>query len=115
MIVEKPALSTVNVQISASKEAVPIQAPNISGFRPSVWQRPRAEVTFTLAAIKNTCEEVRDYSDKNENGIVIACTKVEEQFNPVKKFPNLFPQTIPPDLTPLREVNQCIDPEPQSE
>ena len=37
-------------------------------------------------------------------------SKVEEQFNPVKEFPNLFLKTIPTKLLPLRNVKHGIDP-----
>ena len=114
-IFREPALSTTNVHISTSKELVSIQAPNMQRFPLTVWQRPQTQASFQWAAIKITCEEVTDYSDKDENIIVIASCKVEEQFNPVKKFPNLFPKTIPPELPTLRNANHHIDPKLGSE
>ena len=84
-------------------------------FPLTVWQRPRTQARFQSAAINITCEEATDYSDEDEHAIVIALSKVEEQFNPVKEFPNLFPKTIPTELLPLRNVNYCIDPKPGSE
>ena len=80
-----------------------------------MWQRPRTQASFSSAAVKITCEEVRDYSDEDEDASVIALSKVEEQFNSVKEFPNLFSETIPAELPPLRNVNHCINPKPGSE
>ena len=80
-----------------------------------MWQRPRTQTSFQSAAIKITCEEITDYSDKNEDAIVIASSKVEKQFNSGKEFPNLFPKTILTELPLLRDVNQRIDPKPGSE
>ena len=57
-----------------------------------------------------TWEEVTDYSDEDEDTIIMVSFKVKEQFNLVKKFPNLFPETIPAKLPALREVNHSIDP-----
>ena len=62
-----------------------------------------------------TCDEVTDYSDKDEDVIVIASSKVAEKFNLVKEFPNLAPNTMPSELPPLRNVNHRIDPKPGSE
>ena len=115
MILGEPALSAANAQISASKEPVTVQPPNMQRFPLMVWQRPRTQASFRSATIKITCEEVRDYIDENEDAIVIALSKVEVKFNPVKEFPNLFPNTIPTELPPLRNVNYCIDPKPGSE
>ena len=47
--------------------------------------------------------------------MVIASSKVEEQFNPVKEFPHLFPEAILTELPPLRNVNCYIDPKPGSD
>ena len=115
MILGEPALSIVNAQISASKEPVTMQPPNILRFPLTVWPRLRTQACFRSAAIKITCEEVKDYSDKDEDTIVIASSKVEEQFDPVKEFPNLFPKTIPIERPPLRNMNHRIDPKPGSE
>ena len=81
----------------------------------TVWQTPRTQASFHTAAIKITCAEVTDCSDKIKFVIVIALPKVEEEFNPVKEFPNLFSKTIPTKLLPLRNVNHHIDPKPGSE
>ena len=56
-----------------------------------------------------------DYSDADEDAIVIASSKVVEQFNPVKEFPNLCAKTMPTELPPLRNTNYGIDPKPGSE
>ena len=80
-----------------------------------MWQRTRIQATCRAAAIKITYEEVTDYSDKDEDSNPIASSKVEEQFNPVKGFPNLFPKTIPTKLQPFRNVTPCIDPKPGCE
>ena len=55
-------------------------------------QGPRTQASFPSAAIKIACEEVKDHSDEDEDAIMIALMKVEEQFNPVKEFRNLFPK-----------------------
>ena len=83
-------------------------------FPLTVWQRPRTQASFLSPAIRITYEEVTDYSDKDEDTIVIALSKVEGQFNLVKEFPNLFPKTIPTELAPLRNVNHRIDTKLQS-
>ena len=79
-----------------------------------MWQRPRTQASFRSAAINITCEEVTHYSDEDEDTISIASSKVEEQFNLVKEYFNLFPKTIPTELPPLKNVNHCIDPKPGS-
>ena len=79
-----------------------------------MWQIPTTQASFESAAIKITCEEVTDYSDKDEEDVIIASSEVEEQFNPVKQFPNLFPKTLPIELPPLRNMSYCIDPKPGS-
>ena len=84
-------------------------------FALTVWQGPRTQARFQSAAIKITCEEVTDYSDKDEDSIVTASSKVEAQFNPVKEFLNLFLKTLPTELPPLRNVNHRIDPKSGSE
>ena len=84
-------------------------------FPLTVWQRPRTQASFRSAAIKIIYEEVTNYSDKDEDPIIIASSKVKEQFNSVKQFPNLFPKTIPAELPPLKNVNHHIDPKPGSE
>ena len=84
-------------------------------FPLTVWQKPRTQASFRSAAIKITCEEVTIYSDKDKDAIAIASSKVEEQFNLVKEFPNLFPKTIPTELPPLRILNYRIDPKLGSE
>ena len=115
MILGELALSAMNAQISASKEPVTIEPPNMQQFPLTVKQRPRIQASFWSAAIKMTCKEVIDYSDKDEDAIVIALSTVEEQFNPVKEFPNLFLITIPTELPPLRNVNYYINPKPGSD
>ena len=115
MILGEPAFSAANAQISASKEPVTIQPPNIQRFPLTVWQRPKTQASIQSAAIKITCKEVTNYSDEDEDVIVIALSKVEEQFNPVKEFSNLFPKTIPTELPPLGNMNHHIDPKPGSE
>ena len=101
MILGEPALSTVNTQISASKEPVTIQPLNMQQFPLTLWQGRRTQASFGSAAIKITYEEVTDNSEKEEDAIVIALSKVEEQFNPVEKCPHLFPEIIPTELPPL--------------
>ena len=64
------------------------------------------------AAIQITCEEVTDYIAEDEVTIVIASSKVVQQFNPVKEFPNLVPDIIPTELPPLKIVNYHIDSKP---
>ena len=115
MILGELALSATNAQISGFKEPVMIQPTNMPQFPLTIWQRSRTQASFRSAAIKITCEEVTDYSDKDEDAIVIAFSKVVEQFNPVKEFLNLFSKTIPTMLLPLREVHYCINPKPGSE
>ena len=114
MILGEPAPSAGKAQISASKEPVSIQPPNMQRFPLTLWQRPRTQGSFCSVAIKITCEEVTDHSGKDVDAIVIALSKVEEQFNPVKEFANLFPKTILTELPPLRNVNHHIDPMPGS-
>ena len=75
-------------------------------------QRPWTQASLQSAAIKITCKEVTNYSDKDEDAILKASSKTEEQFKPVKEFPNLFPKTIPTKLLPLKNVNNRIDPKP---
>ena len=65
--------------------------------------------------MKITSKEVTVYRDEDENASVIVLPKVEEQFNPVKQFPNLFPKTMQTELPLLRNVNHLIDPKPRSE
>ena len=77
MILGEPALIATNAQISASKEPVLIQSPNMQQFLLTRWQRPRIQASFHSAAIKITYEEVTDYNDEEENAIVIASSKVE--------------------------------------
>ena len=115
MILVEPELSATNAQISASEEPITMQPPNMQRFPLTVWQRCRPQARLQSEGIKITSEEVTDYSDEDEDTIVIAWSKVEEQFNSVKEFPNLFPKTIPTKLPPLRDVNHCIDPKPGSE
>ena len=115
MILEEPSLSAANVQISASKEPVTIQPPNMQRFPLTVWQKPRTQARLRSATIKITCEKVTDYSNEDEVAIVIASSKVAKQFNSVKEFPNLFPKTIPTELPPLRKVNHRINLKPGSE
>ena len=115
IIIGELALSAVKAQISASKEPVPIQPPNVQRFPLIVWQRPRTQGSFRSAAINITCKEVTDYTDADEDAIVRASSKVEEKFSPFKEFINLFPNTIATELQLQRNVNHCIDLEPGSE
>ena len=115
MILAEPALSAVNAQISASKEPITIQPLNMQRLPLTMWQGRRTQASFRSAAIKITCEEVTDYSDNDKHAIVIGLSKVEEQFNRVREFPNLFPKTIPTELPALRKVNHPIDAKPGSE
>ena len=84
MIVGEPAPSAANAQRSAFKEPVTIQSPNIQWFLLTVQLRPRNQGSFRSAATKITCEEVTHCSDEDEDAIIIASSKVEEQFNAVK-------------------------------
>ena len=43
MILAAPALSAAKAQISASKEPVTIQPPNMQQFPLTIWQRPRTQ------------------------------------------------------------------------
>ena len=88
MILKELTLSVTNTQISGSKEAVTIQPPNMHWFPLTMWQRPSIWASFGSAAIKISYKEVTDYSDKDEDAIVIASSKIEEQFKVVKEFPN---------------------------
>ena len=115
MILEGPGLSAAKAQISASKEPNTMQPPNMQQFLLTVWQRLRTQGSCRSADIKITCKEVTDYYDEDEGAIVIATSKVEEQFNLLKQFPNLFLTIMPTELPPLRNVNQRIDPKPGSE
>ena len=115
MSLGEPALSAANAEISTSKEPVTIQTPNNQWFPLTMWQGPRTQASFRSAAIKITCEEVTDYSDKDEDAIVIALSKVAEQINLLEEFPNLFLKTMPTELPPLRNLNHCIYPKPGSE
>ena len=81
MILGEPAVSATNAQISASKKLVPKQVSNIQWLPLNIMQRPRNQVSCGSVAIIITCKEVRDYIDENEDTIVIASFKVEEQFN----------------------------------
>ena len=67
-------------------------------------------MTFRLSAIKIISEEVTDYNDVEEEAIIIVSFNVDQQFNTVKEFPNLFPKTIPTKVSIYREVNPSIDP-----
>ena len=81
MITEEPALIATNEQMSAYKEPVTIQVPNMQRFPPTMWQRSRTQASFQSAAIKITCEEVTDYSNEDEDAFAIVLSEVEEQFN----------------------------------
>ena len=81
----------------------------------TVWQKPGTEMSIHSAAIKITCEDITDYSDKDVDAIAIASSKVEKQFNLVEEFLNMFPKTILTELPPVRSVNHGIDPKPGSE
>ena len=105
----------MNAQISAPKEPVTLQLPNMQRFPLTMWQRPRTQASNRLASIKMICEEVIDYCDADEDAIVIDLSKVAEQCNPVKEFPKLFPKTTPTELPPLRNVNHHINPQAGSE
>ena len=56
-----------------------------------------------------------DYSNEDQEAMVKSSLKVEELFNPIKVFCNLFTKTIATDLQLLREVNHHIDPKLGSE
>ena len=71
MIIGGPALSAAKVQISAAKEPVTMQPAKMQWFPLAMWYRPRTQARFRSAAIKITCEEVTDYSDEDEDAIVI--------------------------------------------
>ena len=109
IILGEAALIGAMAQISAYKEPITIQIRNMQRFLLTFWQRPRTQASYRSAAIKFTCEGAMDYRDKDGDAIVIALSKVEEDFNLVKKFPNLFAKTIPTELPPLRNVNHHID------
>ena len=47
--------------------------------------------------------------------IVIASSKVADQFKPIDEYPNLFSKTLLTELPPLRNVNDHIDPKSGSE
>ena len=115
IILGEPAVSAAKAQISNSEEPITIQPSDIQQFPLIIWQSPRTQASYRSSAIKISCEEVIDYDDQDEDAIVIASSKVEEQFNPANEFPNLCPNTIPTELPQLRNVNQCIDPKPGSE
>ena len=83
LILGELALRASNVQISAFKETITIQPPNMQLFPLTLWQRSRKQASLRSAAIKISCEEVTDYSDQDEDAIKIALSKVEEQFNPL--------------------------------
>ena len=83
MILRETALSAGKAQLSASKEPVSIQPPNMQLFPLTLWQRSRKQASLRSAAIKISCEEVTDYSDQDEDAIKIALSKVEEQFHPL--------------------------------
>ena len=92
-----------------------MQLLNMQRFPSTVWQTPRTKACFRSPAIKITCEEVTDYSDKDKDTVAIAWSKVVEQFNPLKEFPSVFHMTTPSELLPLKNENNCIDSKPGSE
>ena len=114
MSLGEPALSATNAQILASKEPITTRPSNMPRFQLTVCYRPKTPPSFGSAAIKIPCQEVTDYSDEDEDAIVIALSTVEEQCNSVKEFPNLFPKTMPTELPPLRNVKHRYDPKPRS-
>ena len=114
MILEEPALSAGNTQILASKEPVTIQLRNMQRFPLTIWQKPRTQASLRSVAVKITCEEVTNYSDKKQEPIIIASSKVKDQLNLVQEFPNVFCKNIPTKLPPFRVVTQRIDPKPGS-
>ena len=115
IILVELARSAAKVQISASTEPITIQPYNIERFPLTVWQRPRTQDSYRSAAIEITYIEVTNYSDEDADALIIALSKVEEQFNQVMECRNLFPKTIPSELPSLRNGNHRIDPKPESE
>ena len=115
MILAEPAPSAANTKVSGSKQWMTMQPPNMQRFLLTILQRPSTQVNFRSAAIESTCEQVIAYSDEEKVPIVIASSKVEEQVNPVKEFPNLFLKPISTKLLPLGQVNPCINSTPVSQ
>ena len=87
----------------------------MESFPLTIWERPRTQAIFRPTAIKTPCAKVTNYNDKDIDTIVIACAIVEEQFNPIEEFPNLFFKNILRELLPLQEVTYCMDLKPGSE
>ena len=115
MILGEPVPSAAKAQISASKEPVTVETSYMQSFALTVLYNLRNQARFQSAAINITCKQVTGYSDEDKDGIVIALSTVDEQFNSVQELPNLLPKTIPTELPPLRNVNHHIDPKPGSE
>ena len=72
MIFVEQALSVSNAQRLASKELVSIQSSNTQWLPLTEWPRLRTLASCRSAAFKITCKEVIDYSDEDEDAIVIA-------------------------------------------
>ena len=115
MILGEQALSAANAQISGCKEPVTTEPVNMPWFLLTIWQRLRTQANYRSAAIKITWKLVTDCNDKDKYAIIIASSKVEEQFNLVKEFANRFPKTISSKLLPLRNINYHINPNPGTE
>ena len=113
MILVVPAVSALHGQISGCEEPMTIYPPNMQRLPLTVSQRLTTKARFRSVAIQIASKQVTNYSDKDEDVIVIASSKVQEHFKRVKEFPNLFLKTMPTELPPLREVNHGVNPKPK--
>ena len=48
------------------------------------------------------------YAEQDDNCIIVNASSVTPNFNPVKEFPELFPEHIPQEMPPYRAINQVI-------
>jgi len=121
-------LESCRVVIPAGQNPVSIPQNGMPQFSLTPWRRPHTsknamtgiasatlavtdELTTDSTSLEDTIEPaIRTtwYTEQEYVCIIVNASYVTPNFNPVKEFPELFPQYMPKEMPPYRAINHVI-------
>ena len=107
LILGEPALTSINAVISAGKSPVTIQPAGMERFTLTAWKVTKA----FQSNVPTATQWIDDYYPNDKEVVVTtAAANIQETFDPVKEFPQLFPKEIPRELPPVHGISHKIIP-----
>ena len=77
-------------------------------FTLTAWKAPKP----FQSNVTTTAQWIDDYYPDDKEVVTTAAANIQETFDPVKEFPQLFRKEIPCELPPVRGISHKIIPKP---